>query len=344
MKYIFFVTTVGSIYEAVLPLIEMKKNKGEIIIIVGTDEAELFFKDFTGFKVTRMKVDPNLINRRTKHKLLSNIIRSKIEFRELFKDVKDAEVYFCGCSFSLVVFSYVKKLSKNNKVFHCGNTTEEKFINYPIEHSFRAFIMNWIAKWLMGVDTVIGNRMGVPIWMLGKNYYKNITQVKDYGDIEKTSNKYIKKLDIIKGKEILIAIGDLLEGGGNYAEPDSFIKATDELIGILEKKFPGLYVIKPHPREKKLYGRMAECKYIIPPHIPSEFILSHPWKIIIGTVSTTLLRASEKQNTTVISIIDLFKWTDVGTREKEMWRKTMIKNTGIHIPKDVNELKDIIIN
>ena len=163
MRYIFFVTTVGSIYEAVLPLIEKKRDKGEILVVVGTDEAEKFFSEFTDFKLIRVKVNPNLIDKKAKYKIIGNIIRSKLEYRKLFKDIKDSEIYFCGCSFSIVIYSYVKKLSKNNKVFHCGNTADEKFIDYPIEKSFRAYIMRWVAKWLMGVETIIGNRMGVPI-------------------------------------------------------------------------------------------------------------------------------------------------------------------------------------
>jgi len=66
IKYIFFVTTVGSIYDAVLPLIEEKKDKGEILVIAATDEAELFFSEFTDYKIIHQNLNPNLIIRNNK--------------------------------------------------------------------------------------------------------------------------------------------------------------------------------------------------------------------------------------------------------------------------------------
>jgi len=71
MKHIFFVITFASIYDRVLSLMEEKKDKGEIIVIVATDQIEMFFKNYTDFKVIRIKVHPNLITRKTKHRILS---------------------------------------------------------------------------------------------------------------------------------------------------------------------------------------------------------------------------------------------------------------------------------
>ena len=77
MKYIFFVTTFASIYDRVLPLIEEKKEKGEVIIVASTEQIELFFKEYTDFKVIRTKVHPDLITMKTKYRILFNIIKSK---------------------------------------------------------------------------------------------------------------------------------------------------------------------------------------------------------------------------------------------------------------------------
>jgi len=342
MKYVFFVTTVGSIYNAVLPLIEEKKNKGEILIVVATDEAEKFFSEFTDFNFIRIKVNPNLITKKNKYKIFANILRSKIEFRKLFKDIEGAEVYFCGYRFSIVIFSYVKKLLKKNKVFNCSGLPDERFDKYPVEHGFRAFIMRWIAKWFMGVETVVSDDKGVPVWMLDECFFKDITVLKDYGDKSKIISEYLPKLEILKGKTILIMMVDLLESGGNYAEPESFIKAMDDLMVILNDEFSDSYLIKPHPRENRLYGKMLECEEIIPSYIPAEFILHHPWRFVIGIISTSLVYAAEHTDSTVISIMDLFKWNDAANREIKIYREEM-KKVNILIPKDINEFKGLLL-
>jgi hypothetical protein len=86
---------------------------------------------------------------------------------------------------------------------------------------------------------------------------------------------------------------------------------------------------------------MEKTKNIIPSYIPAEFLLHHPWKYVIGIVSTSLINASKLTNAKVISIIDLFKWTDDATHEKEILRDE-IKNHDISIPKDINELKSLL--
>ena len=342
IKYIFFVTTVGSIYDAVLPLIEEKKDKGEILVIAATDETELFFSEFTDYKIIRLKVDPNLIKRKNKHKILINLFLSKIEFRKLFKDVEEAEVYFCGYRYSIVIFSYAKKLLKKNKVYNCGGLPDDRFDKYPMEHGFRAYIMRWIAKWLMGVETVISNDKGNPVWTLDEKFFKDIEIIKNFGNKEKIIKEYGSKLKTLKGKTILIMMVDLLEQGGDYAESESFIKAMDELMEILDNNFSGSYLIKPHPRDNKLYGKMAKCNKIIPPYIPVEFLFHHNWKFVIGIISTSLIRASKLKDVTVISLMNIFKWNDMAKHEIEIWRKQM-EGVGILFPKDINELKRLLL-
>ena len=335
-------TTVGSIYDAVLPLIEEKKDKGEILVVVATDEAESFFSEFTDFKTIRLKVDPNLISRKNKTKILFNILLSKLEFRKYFKNIEGAEIYFCGYRYSIVIFSYVKKLLKKNKVYNCGGLPENRFDKYPVEHSFRAFVMRWIAKWLMGVETVVSRDKNLPIWILDEKFFENIEVIKDFDNKEDITKKYTPKLEILNKKDILIMMVDLLETAGNYAESESYIKALDELMGIMEKKFSNYYLIKPHPRENKLYGKMLKSKNIIPSYIPAEFLLFHKWRFIIGIVSSSLIHASENTDAVVISIMDLFKWNDKADREKKIWRKEM-EDVGILFPKDINELKRLLL-
>jgi len=300
MKYIFFVTTIGSIYDAILPLIEEKKDKGEILVVVATDEAEKFFLEFTDLNVIRIKANPNLITRRNKYKILMNVFLSKLEYRKLFKNIEGAEIYFCGYRYSIVVFSYVKGLMKKNKVFNCGGLPKDRFDKYPVERSFRSFVMRWIAKWLLGVETVVCRDKNLPIWVLDEIFFKEIEVKKDFDNRDKIIKKYMPKLKILDGKSILVMIVDLLESAGNYADSDSY------------KKFP------------------------------AEFLMSHKWKYIIGIVSSSLVYAAKHTEIVVISFMDLFKWNSKADREKTIWRKEM-EDVGILFPKDINELKDLLL-
>jgi len=175
-----------------------------------------------------------------------------------------------------------------------------------------------------------------------KSGFKNIGVKKDFGNQDKIIKKYMPKLKILDGKSILVMIVDLLESAGNYAESDSYKKAVDNLMQALEEKFSNDFLIKPHPRESKLYGKMSESENIIPPYIPAEFLMNHKWKFIIGIVSSSLVYAAKNTDIVVISFMDLFKWNRKASREKNIWRKEM-EDVGILFPKDINELKRLLL-
>jgi len=49
------------------------------LVVATSEEVELFFKNYTDLKVIRTSVNPNLVTRKSKSKVLSNIIKSKSE-------------------------------------------------------------------------------------------------------------------------------------------------------------------------------------------------------------------------------------------------------------------------
>lgn len=326
MKHIFFVITFGSIYDRALPLIEEKKNEGEIIVVATTDQIEMFFKNYTDFEVIRTKVHPNLITRETKHKILSNIIRSKLEFRKFFKDIENSKIYFCNTGYAVTMYSYIKKLSKRNKIIFYGDLgtkNGKQTIKYPIEHSTRAFAMKWIVKWLMGIETDVRCKLGFPVWDLNKNFFENIEIIEKYTGDKKLLDRYMKKLNVLKGKKILIAINDGITSG--FIEKTEFINKIDNLMDILNDNAPGKYAIKPHPRLNKLYGKMSECNEIIPPYIPLEFVLRHDWKKVIGFDSGSLVSSIKYTSAEVISLIDAVEYRD--KELKRMLRHHLEKNS-----------------
>jgi len=340
MDYVFFAVALPSIYDIIFPLIEEKKKSGNIVIVATTDQIEQFFREFTNFKVIRVKVHPDLINRKSKYRLLFDIIKSKLEYRKLFKHYSNAEIYFCGDSYALVIFSYLKKLSRNNKVIRCFPKPEKTTVEFPIEHSFRAYIMRWIAKWLMGVETEIRHKTGIPFWQLNKKFYDNIQIIDNYKGNKKSLEKYMLKLDILKGKEVLVAIEDSVNAG--TVEKEEFISKMDEMIDILDELYPKKYVIKPHPRLNRLYGKMATGKDVIPPYVLSEFLMQNDWKVVIGLDSSTLIKATEETNSLVISLIDAIDYIDANI--KNMYRDWLAQQSqkSIMIPSNMKEFKKLL--
>lgn len=330
----FFITTFASIYDRALPLMEEKKGNGEIIVVASTGQIERFFREYTDFRVIRIRVHPDLITLKTKHKILFNIIRSKMEFRKLFKDVKGVEVYFCNEAYALVIYSYIKKLSKKNKVIFYG----ERTMRSADKHGLRDFMMRWVARWLMGVDTTICNISGTPFWQLDEKFFDGIEYLEYMGRDRGLLDKYAKRLDFLQGKRILVAIEDSVAAGS--IEKSEFVDKMDQVVDILDKVAPGEYIIKPHPRLDRLYGKMSKGVETVPSHIPIEFIMNHDWKAVIGINSFSLISATDITNAKVISLIEAVDFID--DNSKKMFYEWMVGKK-IEILDDVKDLENRLI-
>jgi len=340
MKYIIFVTTFASICGRVLPLIEEKKDKGEIVIVATTDQLENFFRKNTDFKVIRTKVHPDLIDQKTKHKIFYNIILSKIEFNNLFKDLKNAEIYFSNRACAVVIFSYIKKLKKRNTVYFFGNNTNKNAMEFPVENGLRAFIMRLIVRWGLGIETYVRTRAGVPFWTLDERYFKVIQKIKSPTESKDINRKYSNRLDILNGKNILIAYNDSISCG--FVEENEFINNINRLMEILNTIAPDKYTIKAHPRLNKFYGKMSEVTDVIPSYIPLQLVLGHDWKMIIGFDSGSLISSAEQTNADVISLMDCLRYNDQYLKKK--FRDNLVNNSQNRIKflENIEELKDII--
>jgi hypothetical protein len=316
----------------VLPLLQEKEKQGEVLIITGSPEVHDFFTTYMNYPVPQMKVHPNLITRTSKLMIIPRIFKAKWEFHTIFRNIKDTEIFFFGNSYSIVIFSYIQKLSKHNTIYHCSAPTKEASVIYPLHHGFLAYLMQWIALWLLGTETTVHSNQGILFWKLSPSYFtKN-------GIIEKVvskqpSMKDVPAFDFLDQKEILITLQDLLVY--DYVTKESFIAVHDKLLSLLESLAPQRYCIKPHPHESTVYGNMAENENIAQAYIPSEFFMDHPWKLIIGIFSTALLSASEMSHAKILSLIDLFTWKDI--KKKEQWKKTM-DNGKILFPQTVDQL------
>ena len=121
-----------------------------------------------------------------------------------------------------------------------------------------------------------------------------------------------------------------------------FLNKIDNMMNMVDTLYSGAYAIKPHPKLNKLYGKMSDCKDVIPPFIPLEFVLKHPWKMIIGIESTSIIFAAKQTGASVISLIDAFEFND--KKQQKMfreWMKTESKNT-ILFPKNLDAFQKLL--
>jgi len=337
---IFFVNAPVQLFHKVMPLIEAKKP--EKLTIVTVNDLAPFFRRHTHAKVIVPKVDPNLVTMRSKKKIFTNIIRSKLEYKKLFSKFKGEEVYFTHTSWSVVQFSYIKKLARHNKVFlysgkpymKSGETTYDL---YKEEHSLRALFMRWLAKVFLGVDVYIKNKGGRPVWELKVDKFPcTVVDNYDAPSFKKVISKSFIKDKFMEGKSLLFLSSDITTEGFDEDEVD---RLTDKLINIFDKKHPSGYVIKAHPRDGKLFGSMVGHDAVVDAHIISETLLNHDWQYVLGYYSEALMTAKENTDAKVICTINLLTWANPSL--KEYWTKEY-NNVGICIPDTIEELEELL--
>jgi len=328
---VLFVIAPVQIYYRVLPLIE-EKNFDKLLIVT-TKELAPFFKEHTKAEVIVPNVHPNLITRNNKHKIFSNLIRAKLEYRRIFKNIEHEEIYFFFTAWAVLFLSYVKKLSKRNKVF-LYRDPQNSYKMYKEEKSLRAYIMKVFSKIFLGLKINIITKENTPVWLLPGDSFpmKIVTTSVDRNFV----NKYFSNTDFLKGKNTIF-IGDNVDIEG--ADEKSVIEVTNNLMDIFDNNLNDSYVIKPHPREQKLYGNMAKSEHIISPYILAESIMEHDWKYVIGYYSEALISAKKLTNAKVISLLHLFEWGNIEL--KNYWEKRL-KDEGLLIPENFDELKKIL--
>jgi len=332
---VLFVNAPNQIFYSALPLIEEKKFRK--VKIITTDELAPFFKEHTKSEVIVPKVHPNLITSKNKHKIFFNIIRAKLEYKRIFKEIINDEIYVFFTSWSVVFFSFIKKLSKRNKIYFYlreGNYSpnfDDGSWTFKKERSIRAYIMTFFAKLFLDVDVFILNKSGLPVWELKRNSFP--MQIIKYKPNLKLNKKYSTDHQLLNNKKILFLGQDL-----SFVVDDEkkIIDLTDNLFNVLESNFNDLFIIKSHPRDTKLYGKMSKSKAILPPQIMAETLMEHDWKYIIGYYSGSLISAKIKTNAIVISLMNLWDWNN--PKLKQFWHNEF-ENNGIVMPNNLNEVK-----
>lgn len=333
-KQIFFVITHASIYHKVFPLIEERKKYGEIIIVTINDDLEKFLREYTDFKVIRLHVNPNLITQKTKHKLIWNVIKSKIEYKKIFGNIQDADVFFFSHAYAIVTFSYIKKLAKNNIVHqYCSNSN----LKLPFVNGLLPLIMKSISKIFLNVDVKIRSDEGQLICVLADDFYKNMSRKSKKKFDTSISNTYLKEVKQLKNKNILLLSSNITDKC-SFVSNDEATRVTDILMDSLNDRRNDC-IIKVHPGDNnKVYGKMKELTDFVPSYIPAEFLTHHNWDFVIGVISTAMITFAKKSKI-VISIIKMLEWDD--TIKRDYWLDIYGKLPVI-MPENEKELNKIL--
>lgn len=334
-RQIFFVTAYGIIYNKVLPLIEERKKYGEITIVAINDDLEMFLKEYTDFKVIRLHVNPNLVTQKTKYKLIWNIIKSKREYRKIFGNIRGTDIHFFTRSYAIVTFSYIKKLTKNNKVYqYCDDAP----VDFPIVYGLLPLAMKLIAKIFLNVDIKVRSVETQSVCVLSENFYKNIIKNPNKSFDTSVSSTYIKEIKQLKGKNILLLTSNVTDVCSFITE-DEVVRVINILMNMLKGKYDDI-IIKNHPNDDYgVYGKMKELHDFVPSYIASEFLVNHNWEFVIGIVSTSLLTFAKQSKIRVVSIIKMLEWEDTVIRD--YWLG-IYKKLPILMPENEEELAKIL--
>ena len=113
----------------------------------------------------------------------------------------------------------------------------------------------------------------------------------------------------------------------------------DRLVSILDDCYKHQYIVKPHPHLNKLYGAMKHVPKI-DYYIPSQFVMNHPWEVVIADCSASLVFPEEQnlQNTKLIELIDILQFKD--NKVKKELKDFLVKwNPNLLFPQSFDELE-----
>ena len=327
-----FLSAPFQIFDKLLPFLEEKKLDNLVFVI--PEELQYFFKKY--YKDSKI-ISPDvryLITKNTKRKLITNTLRLKKEYKEVFSPYEGCNVYLFFVAHSISYFYYITRLKKRGSdvtVMYPKNPLFRDKTYFKRGKGIFAFFMQKYAQYILGVPNYINVRFGSNVWIFDYEKLDTESVLKKIGIGEFNIPERFRE-DIPKRFKTLFVGSSPHSHGANF---DSVTKVTNELMSVLEEES---LVIKTHPRHNTIYGKMKETKNIIPPEVLSETLMFHPWEYVIGYNSMSLIKAKKYTSGKVISLIKLYETTD------EL-KPVMIKEferVGVLVPESIEEMKKML--
>jgi len=338
----FFVTSTESVYDRVLPLIEEKAKTGKVYIYTITEDLTQFFKTYTSYPTVKLTFDASLVSRRAWYKLYSSLKKFK-RSRRCWSVLEGNNIYFFTDGNYIALYALIQSLAKKNQVYYCNSG---KYDTGRIRTGIISKLESKIVKSLLGIDTFMAGDGNLPYPHLARSYFeKNSIVSVPHGKInsnlrENLAQHIYEKIIELKGKEVLFIEEpqDIIERG---RIDDAELSASSDMLYDMLNKHWDKIVVKEHQKKFDGYGKMKTFD-TVPNFIPAEFILRHPWKLVIGIESTSLSSATHFSNAEVISLIDMFCYEDEEVYENLKKFLTKESNGKILFPKSIAQLEEML--
>ena len=288
--------------------------------VIGNPNINKFFERFIGCKTIYLKTPSSLYDG-SKFSFLRNIISSKKEYNEYFKKIRGEEFYTFGGLTNIVYFSYLRKLSKHNKVTYVAKSRTHGYKEYYNKH----WVLMKIIGFLMGINVGITKLLGNPLWYMKQKTVDKYQYLK-YEMVEPSIDFPKKYKKLLEGKKTLILLNDFSTLANNA--DDIF----ESLVDIFESKTT---TVKNHTRNPPI---PKEFDFdLFPSYIPAEILItSHYWENIVSIyITKSLLKKTKSRK---ISLYYLFNWKHPVNDE---WIEKY-KRSNVLLPKTRTELNKIL--
>ena len=265
-----------------------------------------------------------------------------MEYIKLFGDIKGANIYFFGTGDTIVMFSYIQSLSNNNKIFFYPNIRNKfkKVIEPSIVENWKTKTICKVVKILLGIDIKVRKDCGLYRLCIYKEFFEKNKVQEIYKNFDKDIyKKYMKDLNL-KDKKVLLLLSDLVADGRMNSL--IFARQMTELVRSINKYYPSQYIVKPHPNLNKMYGAMKNVP-TLDSYIPSQFVMNHPWEVVIADCSAALVSPEDQNlsNVKLIELTDILEFKD--DKVKKELKEFLLKwNPNLLFPQSFEELEDMI--
>jgi hypothetical protein len=199
-----------------------------------------------------------------------------------------------------------------------------------------------LIKILLGIDVYMSRTGGNSYPRLDKSFFTNVkTIVKDFDTKEQIARNIYEKIKEVQGKEILFIQEPKDIIGKDRLVEEELYPSSDMIYDILENRKDKI-VIKKHQNPFNGYGKLDSLA-TIPNFIPTEFVLFHPWKIVIGIESYSLVMATRFDNKKVISLINMFCYENDEVQHNLYRTLKQESKDKIIFPESIGQLEEMLV-
>jgi len=264
----------------------------------------------------------------------NNLIKSRRFYKKYIRDIDNSIIYFFAISNCLILFSWIKKLAKNNKIIFYHNPYL-KF--YTDSETSGHHVLKFIIKLMFGIEVYMVRYNHHLFPFLSQKFFddNNITINYDF-----RISDDIMKIESIPNTDVLILVDNYVFDG--LAVKKTFIEDMNKLLGII-KKHGFSFSLKTHPCNPTLFGDMENERSSVLKHIiPAEYYLhAKKWKYLVGIQTTVLLNAQRTDTENIISILDCIQWKR--NSSKMFFKNWLMKhNQKILFPQNWNEFETLL--